>query len=78
MRYWYIALPFGLSPAPRVFMTVLKVVKEWARAQLMIIFQYLDDWLNLNKQKKAAERQTLMFVDKCVSLGLLVNLQKSE
>ena len=77
-RYWYLALPFGLSPAPRIFTVVLRPLKLWARARLMRLFQYLDDWLNLARSQAHAREQTLCFVEKCVELGLLVNLEKSE
>lgn len=77
-RYWYLALPFGLSPAPRIFTVVLRPIKLWARALLMRLFQYLDDWLNLARSAAQAREQTLLFVQKCVDLGLLVNLEKSE
>ena len=77
-RYWYLALPFGLSPAPRIFTVVLRPVKLWARAAGLQMFQYLDDWLNMAKRQAQAQEQTLVFVEKCVELGLMVNLQKSE
>ena len=77
-RYMYLALPFGLSPAPRVFTTVMGPVKAWARAHKLLMFQYLDDWLNLAQNKEQALQQTLLFVELCVQLGLVVNLEKSE
>ena len=77
-RYWYLALPFGLSPALRIFTVVLRPLKLWARAKLMRLFQYLDDWLDLARSQAHAREQSLCFVEKCVELGLLVNLEKSE
>ena len=77
-RFWFISLPFGLSPAPRVFTTVLRTVKDWARRLLMLIFQYLDDWLNAACSFQKAWQMTVMFVHKCLDLGLLINLDKSE
>ena len=76
--YWFVALPFGLSPAPRLFTDVLRPVKIWARKQSMLMFQYLDDWLNAADRAAVAAMQTLVFIDKCVDLGLMVNLAKSE
>lgn len=76
--YWYIALPFGLSTAPRLFTDVLAPVKAWARLRDMVLFQYLDDWLNLADSCHIAQSRTLQFVSVCVDLGLLVNLAKSE
>ena len=77
-RYMYLALPFGLSPAPRVFTSVMSPVKAWARAHKLLMFQYLDDWLNLAHNRTQATQQTLLFVETCVQLGLVVNLEKSE
>ena len=77
-RFWFISLPFGLSPAPRVFTTVLRTVKDWARRLLMLIFQYLDDWLNLACSFQKAWQMTMKFVHKCLDLGLMINLNKSE
>ena len=77
-RFWFVALPFGLSPAPRVFTQVLRTVKDWARRILMLIFQYLDDWLNLAYSFQKAWKMTMLFVNKCLDLGLLINLAKSE
>ena len=44
----------------------------------MLMFQYLDDWLNLAQDRALAAIQTLLFVEICVNLGLVVNLEKSE
>lgn len=78
IRYWYLALPFGLAPAPKKFTDVLITVKLWARLQKMLIFQYIDDWMNMAENPIAAAQSTLQFVEKCVTLGLMVNLEKSE
>ena len=77
-RFWYIALPFGPSPAPKLFTDVMAPVKAWARHRSLVLFQYLDDWLNLAETRQLARARTLLFVAKCVELGLMVNLKKSE
>ena len=77
-RYWYRAFPFGLSPGPKKFTDLCLPVKAWARNILMLIFQYLDDWLNLGTEPTSTAKSTLDFIDKCVELGLMVNLEKSE
>ena len=76
--FWYCSLPFGLSTAPRIFTEVLKALKEWARRLLMLLFQYIDDWLNVASSFQKAWRLTRLFVHKCLDLGLLINLEKSE
>ena len=55
--------------------TASKAVVREAGLQM---FQYLDDWLNMAKHQAQAQEQTLVFVEKCVELGLMVNLEKSE
>ena len=71
-------LPFGLNTAPRVFSEVMKVIKRWARLLGMLLFQYLDDWLQLNLCRRSLAHQTSLLLQKCEELGLLVNLEKSE
>ena len=45
-------LPFGLKTAPWAFTEVVKQVKKWARRVQLLLFQYLDDWLNANNNRK--------------------------
>ena len=82
-RFRYLVLPFGLSTAPWVFTEVVKQVKVWSVAQLRVLFQYLDDCLNLFKGYDEALRGTKELVDMCIyigcmTLGLLINQKKSE
>ena len=76
--YQFMVLPFGLNTAPRVFSEVMKVIKRWARLLGMLLFQYLDDWLQLNLCRRSLAHQTSLLLQKCEELGLLVNLEKSE
>ena len=71
-------LAFGLNTAPRVFSEVMKVIKRWARLLGMLLFQYLDEWLQLNLCRRSLAHQTSLFLQKCEELGLLVNPEKSE
>lgn len=77
-RYYFVVLPFGLNSAPRVFDAVMRVLKKWGRRVGLMIFQYLDDWLQLHFSKEVLARQTALLIRQCLSLGLLVNLSKSE
>ena len=77
-RYQFKALPFGLSSAPWVFTTIMMEVKKWARNRGIMLFQYLDDWLIVHPDRATVVRQTFMVVEKCIELGLKVNLAKSE
>ena len=41
-------------------------------------FQYINDWLLLFYDKQLAANETVKFVQLCMRLGLIVNLDKSE
>ena len=77
-RYRFRVLPFGLMSAPWVFTEVMKQIKKWALSNHLILFQYLDDWLNLHMDRQVLLQSTERLVCLCVSLGLLVNFEKSE
>ena len=78
-KYWYTVCPFGLSPIPQVFTDAMAPLKQYARTeQNMITFQYLDDWLLLFDDPHVAATKTAQFAQKCLEVGLLVNLDKSE
>ena len=78
-KYWYKVCPFGLSPIPQVFTSSMEHLKLYARTTLDIaIFQYIDDWLLLFTDPNTAAQKTIEFAKLCISLGLLVNLDKSE
>ena len=78
-RYWYTVCPFGLSPIPQVFTAAMEPLKIHARTCLGIAtYQYIDDWLLLFKNPTEAATKTIQFAHLCLSLGMLVNLDKSE
>ena len=78
-KYWYKVCPFGLSPIPQVFTSSMEHLKLYARTELEIAtFQYIDDWLLLFTDPSTAAQKTIEFAKLCISLGLLVNLDKSE
>ena len=78
-RYWYTVCPFGLSPIPQVFTAAMEPLKIHARTCLGIAtYQYIDDWLLLVKNPTEAATKTIQFAHLCLSLGMLVNLDKSE
>ena len=75
----YVALPFGLSPAPQVFTAALTPLKMHARKTWEIpVFQYLDDWLLLSSSEVELMEASCRFVELCLRLGLLVNIAKSQ
>ena len=77
-RYWYRVLPFGLSSAPWPFDRVVKQVNLFVRTRGLSLFQYLDDWLNLQVSQRQAVRDIRFLLSLCSSPGLLVKEQKSE
>ena len=77
-RYQFMVLPFGLNTAPSVFSEVMKALKRWGRALGLILFQYLDDWLQLNIDMALLTHQTVNLLQQAARLGLLINHAKSE
>ena len=77
-RYMYMVLPFGLMTAPWAFTQVVKQIKICSSSHHLILFQYLDDWLNLFRSRGRARVWTLRLVRLCEQLRLLVNQEKSE
>ena len=79
VKYKYVVCPFGLSPIPQVFTSALTPLKLFAREQWKApVFQYIDDWLLLARLAAEADFLSLRFTEVFISLGLLVNLQKSH
>ena len=77
-RVQFMVLPFGLNAAPRVFSDIMKVLKKWARRIGLLLFQYLDDWLQLHLQQARLAHQVQLLLAQCRRLGLLINLPKSD
>lgn len=77
-RFCFLVLPFGLSSAPWAFTEVVKQVKVWTAANLITLFQYLDDWLHVHRTFELASEWTQRLLVLCRELGLQVNHKKSE
>ena len=71
-------LPFGLSSAPWTFTRVLKPIKIHLHLRDMIVYSYLDDFLNLADSPLQVTHQTKYLVRLLNSLGFTVNLKKSS
>ena len=78
LKFRYLVLPFGLMSAPWAFTEVAKRVKKWTVQFDIILFQYLDDWLNVHGSAHQCEYLTQVLIRLCTLLGLLVNKTKSE
>ena len=72
------ALPFGLSTAPLVFIRVMNVIATHAHIHKIRVHMYLDEWLLRALIRSELLRETQWFQDLCKSLGLIVNLLKSN
>ena len=71
-------MPFGLSSAPWTFTRVLKPVRIHLRLRDMMVFSYLDDFLNLADSPLQVKAQTDFLVHLLRSLGFAINLKKSS
>ena len=76
--YQFVALPFGLATAPRDFYKVVKELKRISFRLEIMLFQYLDDWLNQTESQESCLLKTQLLLRLTQTLGWLVNLEKSE
>jgi hypothetical protein len=75
--FMFICLPFGYSGAPRVFTKLLKPVYAWIRSQGIRCSYYIDDSLNMNKDRMVCAENSQLICNTLTSLGYTVNLKKS-
>jgi hypothetical protein len=71
-------LPFGLSPAPRIFTQVVKVLLKWCHRKGIQMIPYLDDWLIYNLDSAVLVEHTQQVVEMAGRLGWVINFEKSE
>ena len=78
--YVYTVLPFGLSPAPEVFMKVTNVlVKKWRREGINVILHWLDDFVfDVGFDKNLAMDIVKHILKDFHDSGLVVSYKKSE
>ena len=72
------ALCFGLGPAPRVFTKMMSEVGAALRMEGLKIFQYLDDWVIVHKDRQTLLRHREILLNLVTQLGLLINWEKSD
>ena len=75
--YEFVCLPFGLSIAPYVFTKLLRPVLRYFRLRDIIIISCIDHFLLINESKSQCEKDTLFVVDTLLSLGFIINKEKS-
>ena len=75
--YQFLAMAFGLGPAPRIFTKILKPIVSFFRRLGIRLMIYLDDLIILNqdKNKLLQDLNTIIFV--LQNLGFLINWEKS-
>ncbi|XP_073442947.1 uncharacterized protein [Dendrobates tinctorius] len=72
------ALPFGVSPAPRVFTKILREAVISIRLQGICIVPYLDDLLIVAPSVSRLNQDVSKTLQMLESLGWILNLQKSD
>ena len=78
-KFKYIALPFGLSPAPQIFTEVMTPLKIYAKENFGgNIFQYIDDWLIIDNDRDKVLQVSIKLIHLLIDHGMLVNLGKSH
>lgn len=76
--YQFRAIPFGLGTSPYVFTRVVKAVGAYARSRGLALIQYLDDWNLSCGSFQSCKVWTAWLVQLAKSLGLVLNLPKSD
>ena len=76
--YQFVALPFGLNTAPRLFTKLSTQVKRMAVCRGIRVHQYIDDWLNRASSRELVARTTQQLLSLIEELGWIVNREKSE
>ena len=75
--YQFLALPFGLNKAPRIFTKLLKPVVAFLRTRNIRILIYLDDILLIGSSVKILRDHTTLVIDLLQNLGFIINFEKS-
>ena len=75
--YQFVAMPFGLNVAPRVFTKLMKPVIAWLRGQGVRMIIFLDDILLLAPTVETMNQNARMTISLLESLGFLINYKKS-
>lgn len=75
--YEFNCLPFGLSPAPRIYTKILRPVLAYLRQKGFINANYLDDFLLLGISNRDLTKNIFVTVNLLTKLGFVVNYRKS-
>ncbi|CAJ0943796.1 unnamed protein product [Ranitomeya imitator] len=77
-HYQFVALPFGLATAPRVFTKVMAATMDVLHTRGIVVVPYLDDLLIKAPTFKDCELSVSITTDTLSHTGWLVNLQRSS
>ena len=77
-EYQFVAMPFGLSIAPRIFTLVMKDVMAALHKRGIHVVVYLDDFLIIAPSFVIALEWTSIVLETLRIRGFLVNLEKSQ
>ena len=76
--YQFIAVPFGLAPAPWLFTKITRELCRVVRGWGIRLRVYLDDWLLLATSEVLCRQQMRLMLEKCQELGFILNVEKSD
>ncbi|CAJ0949104.1 unnamed protein product, partial [Ranitomeya imitator] len=76
-HFQFVALPFGLATAPRVFTKIMVALIAILRVRGLVLFPYLDDILIKAPSFSQAHKSLSIVLDTLARFGWLVNQKKS-
>ncbi|CAJ0954440.1 unnamed protein product [Ranitomeya imitator] len=76
-HFQFVALPFGLATAPRVFTKIMAALMAILRVRSLVLFPYLDDLLIKAPCFSQAHESLSIVLDTLVRFGWRVNRKKS-
>ena len=76
--YQFVAMCFGLSPAPLIFTKVLRALASYLRLLGFLIHLFLDDWLLRAKSPQELRARTKFLLALAARLGIIINVDKSD
>ncbi|XP_077110328.1 uncharacterized protein LOC143766492 [Ranitomeya variabilis] len=77
-HFQYVAMPFGLSMAPRIFTKVILEVMAHLRQQDTLIIPYLDDFLVVGNSMLQCKTRLSNTISSLQELGWIINFEKSR
>lgn len=75
--YCFVALPYGLNIAPRIFTLIMKDFLGWASRRGMVCAIYLDDLLVMAPTQAICQSWKVIILEELQQRGLFINWEKS-